>query len=213
MPILAKKKLFRWSSFWSWRVCKQAKLSLSGHRKPSRIHWKANAPKTNHCGIIRPFFFENEQAEAVTVNGDRYRAMMNEFLFTIVEDKWQHLVSTGRRYVPHSRSYTWCFKPSFWRSLYQPQSRCLLATSELGFDSPTIICHLAISEMRFDVVGLLFVGWRQARDNWQFKGQYSWSHRWNTAAHKRYCLKNWTDLVGYCMTRRSSHLNAITLHY
>ena len=26
-------------------------------------------------------------------------------------------------------------------------------------------------------------------------------------------LKNWTDLVGYCMTRRGSHLNAITLHY
>ena len=33
-------------------------------------------------GIIGPFFFENEQEEAVTVNGDRYRAMVNEFLFT-----------------------------------------------------------------------------------------------------------------------------------
>ena len=29
-------------------------------------------------GII---FFENEQGETVTVNGDRYRAMLNEFLF------------------------------------------------------------------------------------------------------------------------------------
>ena len=27
-------------------------------------------------------FFENEQGKAVTVNGDRYRAMLNEFLFT-----------------------------------------------------------------------------------------------------------------------------------
>ena len=25
--------LFRWSSFWSWRICKQAKLSHLGHRK------------------------------------------------------------------------------------------------------------------------------------------------------------------------------------
>ena len=25
------------------------------------------------------FFFKNEQGEAVTVNGDRYRAMLNEF--------------------------------------------------------------------------------------------------------------------------------------
>ena len=30
-------------------------------------------------GIIRPFFFENGQEEAVTVNGDRYRALLNEF--------------------------------------------------------------------------------------------------------------------------------------
>ena len=32
-------------------------------------------------GIIGTFFFENEQEEAVTVNTDRYRAMLNEFLF------------------------------------------------------------------------------------------------------------------------------------
>ena len=46
-----KKKYhpFRWSSFWSWRVCKQAKLSHLGHRKPARIYWKADATKTSHC--------------------------------------------------------------------------------------------------------------------------------------------------------------------
>ena len=38
-------------------------------------------------GIIWPFFYENEQAEAVSVNGDRYRAMLNEFLFTKIEEK------------------------------------------------------------------------------------------------------------------------------
>ena len=26
-------------------------------------------------------------------------------------------------------------------------------------------------------------------------------------------LKNWTDRVGYCMTRRGSHLNEIIYHY
>ena len=46
MPFLLKKNsLLRWSSFWSWRVCKQAKLLHLGHRKPARIHWKADAPK------------------------------------------------------------------------------------------------------------------------------------------------------------------------
>ena len=36
-------------------------------------------------GIIGPFFFKNEQREAVTVNGDRNRVMLNEFLFTKIE--------------------------------------------------------------------------------------------------------------------------------
>ena len=38
-------------------------------------------------GIIGTFFFENEQGEAVTVNGYRYRAMLNEFLFTKIEEE------------------------------------------------------------------------------------------------------------------------------
>ena len=33
------------------------------------------------------FFFENEQVEAVTVNGDRYRATLNKFLFTKIEEE------------------------------------------------------------------------------------------------------------------------------
>ena len=38
-------------------------------------------------GIIGPIFFENEQGKVVTVNGDRYRAMLNEFLFTKSEEE------------------------------------------------------------------------------------------------------------------------------
>ena len=38
-------------------------------------------------GIIGPFFFENDQGEAVTVNDDRYRAMLNVFLFTKIEEE------------------------------------------------------------------------------------------------------------------------------
>ena len=37
-----------WSSFWSWRVHKQEKLLHLGHRKPVRIHWNADGPKTSH---------------------------------------------------------------------------------------------------------------------------------------------------------------------
>ena len=89
-----KNHLFRWSSFWSWRVCKQAKLSHLEHRNPHAYIKKPTHLKlvTVWCrfwssGIIGPFFFENEQGEAVIVNGDRYRIMLNKFLFTKIEEK------------------------------------------------------------------------------------------------------------------------------
>ena len=53
---------------------------------------KTTQPKrhTVWCGfwsrdIIGLFFFENKQGEAVTVNGNSYRTMLNEFLFTKIE--------------------------------------------------------------------------------------------------------------------------------
>ena len=67
-------------------VCKQVKLSHLGHRKPAHILLKDDPPKTSHWsrGIIGSIFFENEQGEAV--NGDRYRAMLNKFLFIKIEE-------------------------------------------------------------------------------------------------------------------------------
>ena len=89
LPILAKNHLFRWSSFWSWLVCKQAKFTHLGHSNPYAYIEKLTHPKrgTVWCefwsrGIIEPFFFENKQGEAVTVNGGRYLVLFNKFLFT-----------------------------------------------------------------------------------------------------------------------------------
>ena len=47
-------------------------------------------------GIIGPFFFENEQAGAVTVNGDSYQDTLNKFLFTIIEEE-----NIGRTWFQH----------------------------------------------------------------------------------------------------------------
>ena len=66
---------------------------------------------------------------------------------------------------------------------------------------------------RFDTVAVLFVSCRQARDNWRFKGQYSWSHWWIQLHTIDNVLKNWTDRVGYCMASRGSLLNEIIFHY
>ena len=38
-------------------------------------------------GVIKTFFFENEQGETVTINGDRYRVMLNAFLLAKIEEK------------------------------------------------------------------------------------------------------------------------------
>ena len=61
MPILAKKIIFS----------DEAHFDLGGYVR----------------GIFGPFFFENEQGEAVTVNGDSYRVMLNKYLFTKIEEQ------------------------------------------------------------------------------------------------------------------------------
>ena len=43
-----KNLLSRWSAFWSWRVCKQVKLSHLWHRKSAGKCWKADAPNASH---------------------------------------------------------------------------------------------------------------------------------------------------------------------
>ena len=86
-----KNHLFRWSSFWPLRACKQAKLSHLGHRKPVCVQWKAGAPKTSHC-LVR-ILVQRHNCDIflwewkIAVNGDRYRAMLNEFLFTKIEEE------------------------------------------------------------------------------------------------------------------------------
>ena len=58
----------------------QASIEKSTHPKRVTV-WCGFGSR----GIIGPFFFENEQWVAVTVSGVRYRAMLNEVLFTKFE--------------------------------------------------------------------------------------------------------------------------------
>ena len=96
IPILAKKIIFSDKTHFDLvgYVNKQ-NCHIWGTEKPHAYIEKPMHPKriTVWCrfwsrGIIGQFFFENEQEEeAVTVNGDRYRAMFNEFLFTKIEEE------------------------------------------------------------------------------------------------------------------------------
>lgn len=64
-----------------------------GRENPREINEKPMHPLrvTVWCGfsangVIGPYFFENENGEAETVNGERYRQMLNNFLWPRLED-------------------------------------------------------------------------------------------------------------------------------
>ena len=105
-----KNHLFRWSLFWSWWVCKQAKLSYLGYRKPARIHWKADAPKTSQCLvqilIQRHIWviFLRKWARRGRYSQWSWRSLSGHVEWIFVhknwrEGYWQHFVSTRRRYT------------------------------------------------------------------------------------------------------------------
>ena len=111
-------------------------------------------PKTSHC-LVRILVQRHNWAVFLRTWTRRGRYSQWRSLSGHVErifvhknwrgEYWQHLVSTGRHYVLHSRSHTRCFASCFWRSHYQLCGWCRLATSRL----------------QFGTVGLLFVGCRQ----------------------------------------------------
>ena len=131
------------------------KLSHLRHRKTARMHWKADAPKTSHYLVrilvqkhnwnifLRKWARRGRYSQWRSLTGHVERIFVHK---NWGGGYWQHLVSTGPRYVSHSRSYTRCFAPCFWRSHYQAQNWW---------------CRLAILELSFNTVGLLFVGCRQ----------------------------------------------------
>ncbi|GFY34001.1 uncharacterized protein TNCV_4597091 [Trichonephila clavipes] len=54
-------------------------------------------------GIVGPYFFKNDEGHNVTVNGDRYRAMITNFFIPELNNHdVQELVPTRRRNMSHS---------------------------------------------------------------------------------------------------------------
>ena len=161
--------------------------------------------KTSYCLVRivfqRPFFFENEQGEAVTINCDRYRAMFNEFLLTKIEEKdiqqdgatchtaeatldvfrnvfEDHIISRRVNIVWPPRS--WDLKPLDYYLWGAVMDKCYTSRPET-IDALKDNIREAIVEIQMHTI-----------DN---------------------VLKNWTDRIGYCMANRGSHLIEIIFHY
>ena len=177
-----------------------------GHRKPARIYWKADTPKTSHC-LVQILFWRHNWAIFLRKWARRgrysqWRSLLGHVERIFVHKNWSRgywltLVSTGRRYVPQSRSYTRCFANCFWRSHYQPSRSCNLTLLDYYlWGAVKDKCYADKPE----TIEALRANIREAIGEIQL-------HTMDNV------LKNWTDCAGYCMASRGSHLNEIIFHY
>ena len=148
--------------------------------------------------------------------------MLNEFFIhkNLKWGFWQHLVS-------HSQSYTRCFAPYFWRSHYQPQSWCRLATSDkLRFHTVLVVCcflRLHYQPPRScNLKPLDYYLWGAAKDKCYVDKPETIDALKDNIREAigeiqlhmiDNVLKIWNDRVGYCMASRGSHLCEIIFYY
>ena len=150
-------------------------------------------------GIIEQFFFKNEQGEAVTVNGVRYRAMLNEFLFTKIEEK-----DIGNIWFQQDGAM--CHTAEASLDVLRPIFEYRIISRRADVVWPPRSCDLTpFDYYKFyadkpETIDALKDNIREAIDGIQL----------HTIDNM---LKNWTDHVGYCMASRCSHLNEIIFHY
>ena len=158
-------------------------------------------------GIIGPFIFENKQGETVTVNGDRYRPKLNEFLFTKVAEE--------------DIANIW---------FQQDGATCHTAEATLDVLSPVfedrIISRRADAvwpPRSYDLTPLDYYLWCAVKG----KCDADKPETIDTLKDNIHegigeiqlhtienVLKNWTALkIGYCMASRGSLLNEIIFHY
>ena len=151
-------------------------------------------------------FFENEQGEAVAVNGDRYRALLNEFLFIKIEEE-----DIG--------------------NIWFQQDGATCHTAEAVFYVLRPVLEDRIISRRADIVWAPR-SWNLTPFDYYLWGAVK--DKCDAGKPERIdalmdnirevfveiqlhtidnVLKTWTDRLGYCMVSRGSHLNEIIFHH
>jgi len=86
-------------------------------------------------GIIGPYFFQNEVSVAITVNDERYRSMISNFLWQLL--KWIPITYGSNRMTLCATHYMsrWTFCMSDLRTWYLARRRRELATEIVRFNA------------------------------------------------------------------------------
>ncbi len=155
---------------------------------------------------LDPFFFENERGVAVTVNGERYRAMLNEFLFREIEEE-----DIGGIWFQQDGAtcHTANATINLLRTVFE--DRIISRNSDIVW--PPRSC---------DLTPLDYYLWGAVKDQC-YANKPATIDALKTNIRDviaeiqphtiENVLKNWTDRMGWCMASRGSHMNEVVFHH
>ena len=157
-------------------------------------------------GIIGQFFFKNEQGETITINGNRYRAMLNEFLFIKIKEE-----NIGKIYFQQDGST--CHTAEATLDVLRPVFEDRIFCRRADVVWPPQSCDL--SPLAYYLCGAVkdkyYADKAETIDT--LKGNIREAIGEIQLHTIDNVFKNWTDRVGYCMASRVSHLKEIIFYY
>ena len=141
---------------------------------------------------------------AVTVNGDGYRTMLNEFLFTKIEEEY-----IGNIWFQQDGAT--CHTAQATLDVLRPVFKDRIISRRADVVWPLRSCDLTLLD---------YYLWGALKDKcYADKPETIDAIKDNEAIGEIQLhtidnvLKNWTDRVGCCLASRDSHLNEIIFHY
>lgn len=87
-PLFYREILFSdGAHFWLYGYINKQNCRIWADEQPEEFQQLSLHPQkcTVWCGIVGPYFFKNEAGQNVTVNGDRYRTMITDYLLPEIE--------------------------------------------------------------------------------------------------------------------------------
>lgn len=157
-------------------------------------------------GIIGPFFFEDRAGRAVTVNGERYRAMITDFLWPIIDQMDVEDIWFQQDGAP-------CHTSNATIDLLREKfgERVISRRAEVAW--PPRSC---------DLTPLDYYLWGAVKDKCYAKnpqtiedlkaeiGEVIGQIQPHTLEN---VVKNWSDRIGYCHASHGSHMNDVVFHH